>query len=465
MLALTLGSVTLFTSCDPEAMLPEVMAEFTSAVDNATGTVTFTNSSQNATTYAWTFGDGNSSADENPTNTYAEDGDYTVMLIATNDAGNADTATATVTIALEVTVDETAPTITLTGEDSVSIELGSTYMDAGAMATDDVDGDISANIVVNSDGVNTALPGTYTVTYNVSDAAGNAAAEVTRKVTVTWDGGTANDGGLIGDSGFEDGGAGWSGNALQVRTLGTNSYQYANVETAGNAFDVNLSYGLEIVQGETYELKFTAFSGGDRTMVAGIGLNQDPWTAAVETINLTTTPTEFTVELSSADFGNANSRVLFDMGADVGIVIIDNVSLVKTSSDGGGDGGGGEATEYCSTSVKHFGGDENSEVLVTIVNVDNQTMRMSIVSANDDAVDMMVWPAGDWSTVPGISVQPNDDDMDGTWEGEFFFPDGAPATLDLYWLWSKDSFEGNWQSHNFGEGDFATVNFNQTCPE
>ena len=68
----------------------------------------------------------------------------------------------------------------------MSLELGSTYTDAGATAVDNIDGDITANIVtVNSVDVNTV--GTYTVTYNVSDAAGNAATQVTRTVNITPD--------------------------------------------------------------------------------------------------------------------------------------------------------------------------------------------------------------------------------------------------------------------------------------
>ncbi|MFT5964316.1 MAG: hypothetical protein ACI9L6_001051, partial [Flavobacterium sp.] len=53
-----------------------------------------------------------------------------------------------------------------------------------ATALDSYDGDITTSIIiVNS--VNTAVSGKYTVTYNVSDAGGNAAVEVTRTVNVT----------------------------------------------------------------------------------------------------------------------------------------------------------------------------------------------------------------------------------------------------------------------------------------
>jgi len=81
-------------------------------------------------------------------------------------------------------VDTTAPVITLLGDAIENVANGAAYTDAGATATDDVDGDITARIAVAGDTVNTAIAGTYVVTYNVSDAAGNAAPEVTRTVIV-----------------------------------------------------------------------------------------------------------------------------------------------------------------------------------------------------------------------------------------------------------------------------------------
>ena len=76
-----------------------------------------------------------------------------------------------------------APVITLTGSD-VTLNVGDTYTDDGATASDDEEGDISANIVVGGDTVDTATAGTYTITYDVSDGAGNAATTVSRVVTV-----------------------------------------------------------------------------------------------------------------------------------------------------------------------------------------------------------------------------------------------------------------------------------------
>ena len=80
--------------------------------------------------------------------------------------------------------DHTIPVITRVGDTTVSLELGSTYTDAGATAVDNIDGTITSSIVADTSAVNVNAAGTYTVTYNVSDAAGNAATQVTRTVQV-----------------------------------------------------------------------------------------------------------------------------------------------------------------------------------------------------------------------------------------------------------------------------------------
>ena len=80
-------------------------------------------------------------------------------------------------------IDTTAPEITLVGNDIETIEVGATYAEQGATATDNYD--TTLTVVVGGDTVDTAIGGTYSVTYNVSDVSGNAATELTRAVTVT----------------------------------------------------------------------------------------------------------------------------------------------------------------------------------------------------------------------------------------------------------------------------------------
>jgi len=79
--------------------------------------------------------------------------------------------------------DSTPPVITLNGDAIVTLLVGETYNDAGAVASDDVDGDLTA-IIVTVNPVDTSTAGTYAVTYDVSDSAGNAAVQVTRTVEV-----------------------------------------------------------------------------------------------------------------------------------------------------------------------------------------------------------------------------------------------------------------------------------------
>ncbi|MFA5126419.1 MAG: immunoglobulin-like domain-containing protein [Patescibacteria group bacterium] len=79
--------------------------------------------------------------------------------------------------------DTVPPVITLLGSNPVDIYVGDSYTDAGATASDDIDGDISANIVLSGT-VNTSTVGAYILTYDVSDAAGNPAVPVTRTVNV-----------------------------------------------------------------------------------------------------------------------------------------------------------------------------------------------------------------------------------------------------------------------------------------
>ncbi len=134
---------------------------------------------------------------------------------------------------------------------------------------------------------------------------------------------------LITNGDFENGSAGWSGNALNVVTENGNSYSSANVTVAGNAFDVNLSYVTPMLTtGTNYRLTFTAWSDRSRTLVVGLGLNEGPWTNVTQTVNLTATSQTFVLDFTT-NFASANSRIIFDMGAAVGFVGIDNVSLIK----------------------------------------------------------------------------------------------------------------------------------------
>lgn len=87
-----------FMGCDDdEAVLPQLTAGFTHTINANTGTVTFINTSINASSYAWDFGDESSSALINPVNVYAN-GTYLVVLKASNVAGAFDIFSDEITI-------------------------------------------------------------------------------------------------------------------------------------------------------------------------------------------------------------------------------------------------------------------------------------------------------------------------------------------------------------------------------
>ena len=66
----------------------------------------------------------------------------------------------------------TLPIVTLIGDAAMQLNVGDTFTDPGATALDNVDGDLTAKIV-ETGSVDTATAGSYPLTYNATDAAGN----------------------------------------------------------------------------------------------------------------------------------------------------------------------------------------------------------------------------------------------------------------------------------------------------
>ena len=79
------------------------------------------------------------------------------------------------------TADTTPPVIALAGQSTVAISTGDSYADAGATCTDDRDGSLQPTV---NGSVDTNTLGTYTLTYQCTDSAGNAAQPVNRTVAV-----------------------------------------------------------------------------------------------------------------------------------------------------------------------------------------------------------------------------------------------------------------------------------------
>ncbi len=81
--------------------------------------------------------------------------------------------------------DTAPPVITVSSRNPFFWDVGTTpYIDRGATARDNVDGNLTSSIITDASGVDTDTIGTYTVYYSVTDAAGNTGT-ATRTVNVT----------------------------------------------------------------------------------------------------------------------------------------------------------------------------------------------------------------------------------------------------------------------------------------
>jgi PKD repeat protein len=220
-----------------------VSARYTYIREASPGMITFINTSENADSFQWDFGDGTTSIIKNPVKTFSQTGEYNVVLTATNsETGMVESFNSTISIFV-----------------------------------------FQGGLVINGDFESGTAPWTFGVANPIAPS-----------LLVTVDG---------------------------------NTFFSINVAAAGNPFDVNLSHkGIAMTQGRTYRLTFDAWSDVNRSMVVGIGLSGDPWTNQVVTQNLTTSVQTFSIDLV-ANFTNNNSRVIFDLGAAIGRVNIDNVTL------------------------------------------------------------------------------------------------------------------------------------------
>jgi PKD repeat protein len=92
----------LLIACSKDEPKPKPVAQFTPSKTSAMvgEEIQFANSSQNATSYAWSFGDGTTSTQATPTKTYDEAGTFTVTLVANGEGGtNSSTLDITITAA------------------------------------------------------------------------------------------------------------------------------------------------------------------------------------------------------------------------------------------------------------------------------------------------------------------------------------------------------------------------------
>ncbi len=150
-------------------------------VASAGAVVSFTNTSINATSISWDFGDGNGSTEDNPIHTYDMDGDYEVVLTTSNECGSSE-VTQTVTAVIAPVAGFSANTIS--GCAPLSVE----FMDQSSGTVESYSwsfpGGTPSSSTVENPVVVYETPGTYTVELEVTNVAGSNTAVQTNYITV-----------------------------------------------------------------------------------------------------------------------------------------------------------------------------------------------------------------------------------------------------------------------------------------
>ena len=225
----------------------------------------------------------------NPVDTL-NSGTYTVTYTVTDAASNTTSIGRIVTVnEIAPSPDLTPPVISITGSASITLTEGDTYADAGATATDDVSGDLTSSIVTTNP-VDTSSPGTYTVTYTVTDAAsnttsigrivnvnaapsadttppvisitGSASITITERDTYTDQGATATDD-VSGDLTSSI----VTTNPVDTSTPGTYTVTYTVTDAASNTTSIGRIVNVNAaISAETYTINVTASNASDYTL-------------------------------------------------------------------------------------------------------------------------------------------------------------------------------------------------------
>jgi PKD repeat protein len=124
------ATLCFVTACDDSETPPQAAATFTtpSTIIHVNEELQFTNTSQNATAFKWSFGDGTTSKDVAPKKSWTEGGVYLVTLVSTGAGGSSISS-----VSITVEPDE------IYYIDMNALKLRKVALDAGAKVTDILD--------------------------------------------------------------------------------------------------------------------------------------------------------------------------------------------------------------------------------------------------------------------------------------------------------------------------------------
>jgi len=127
-------------------------------------TITFINVSENATSYQWSFGDGGTSVQSNPTHVYASNGSYLLKLIVTGPGGSDSICKL---VAIEAPPPANKSAFSYFAEKCIGAPVGISFKTVNPLSTNTVWDFGNGIINVNRDPIIQFLvPGDYTIKYS-----------------------------------------------------------------------------------------------------------------------------------------------------------------------------------------------------------------------------------------------------------------------------------------------------------
>jgi hypothetical protein len=214
-------------------------------------------------------------------------------------------------------------------------------------ADNDISNSIDFNLNTSNEGMDPVVGEWQTYTFDVTalSAAGiNISAIDVTAIFPAWGLGSGavyridnvrfGDGGsngeeLITNGGFDNDIEGWTAESdnIVVQLDNDNNVLKVDVSVASESSDVNLSQALNLLTDASYILSFKGKASVERSIIAGIELSQTPSLTSAETVELGTDWQNYSYTLKTPGFGEKSNRVFFDIGAEVGTVYIDDVSV------------------------------------------------------------------------------------------------------------------------------------------
>ncbi|NLS14059.1 DUF5011 domain-containing protein [Vibrio sp. SM6] len=262
-------------------------------------------------------------------------GSYRITYNATDKAGNK--ANEVIRYVEVIAEDRTPPKLELRGEPTVVINLHDDYVEQGATAVDNVDGDLTTSIEIDSRSVDIAKIGKYSVYYTVEDMAGNQA-QLVREVRVV----DPNANAIIANGDFElpltDA---WQVDAGQAQlTIVDGELVIDEYRAGSDPWVPSVTYSkIQLTPNMPYALSFDARADTSRKIVAQLGKNlgEAPWYSSVmrdQTVELDTEMHSFRFVFTATDAASEPLDLVYAIGAGPETPItLDNVSLTPVTAE------------------------------------------------------------------------------------------------------------------------------------